>query len=46
MVIISGNPLSVSSVKITPALAKSDLIIFCTQTESATLKWSKPFSIL
>jgi hypothetical protein len=34
----------VSIENITPALGRSERVIFCTLTESATLKWSKPWS--
>jgi hypothetical protein len=30
-------------VKITPEAERSEATIFCTATESSTLKWSKPF---
>ena len=41
----SRKPDSVSSVNITPLEARSDRTIFMTPTESATLKWSKPWSM-
>ena len=42
----SWNPDSVSKENITPELAKSDLTIFCTPMDNATLKWSNPLSSL
>ncbi len=41
----SLKPVSVSTENITPELARSERTIFCTPTERATLKWSKPLSI-